>query len=118
MHRPNTIPEKYAAQIADILTTHAGARLSSTGTLYQQLDRESFIRYLSTSQHPEWRFGGLLGSGGKFYGGSRWRVDCYSEDYNKARKATIEATNAALADLYQQFISELEAETAEPEKNS
>lgn len=49
----------------------------------------------------EFRFMGRLGSGGKFYSGALWRVDCYPEQLTEETKEIIQRTNNKLKDLYQ-----------------
>lgn len=76
-----------AEAVYDILQREAGAPAGSV--------RDSFVYIHSTEDCPEFRFGGLLGFGGK-YRAPRNRVDCYQEDETPERLAVIERTNAAL----------------------
>lgn len=58
-----------------------------------------FINYLTQESDwlKEYRFMGLLGSGGKIYiTDSSWKVDCYSEDSNSKREGIINQTNLKL----------------------
>lgn len=61
----------------------------------------AFVQYM-TAQHTlaaaqggrEWRFGGRLGYGGKFYLYEHvWRVNCYPEDINPARRQLMFRVN-------------------------
>jgi hypothetical protein len=83
----------------DILIKYAGVR-ERRGVRY------SFIHHVSCAEHPtdEYRFMGSLGFGGKFRNnlnhGNTPHVDCYPEDETPERLKVIEATNAALAELF------------------
>ena len=64
-------------------------------------DCESFVEYVGKdlSRH-EFRFGGNLGSGGKFHNdGEDWRVSCYAEDWTVERSRTIAQANEELSRL-------------------
>ena len=67
--------------------------------------KADFIFYHVQEPHPhggEWRFGGSLGSGGKFYtptSNDRMYVNCYNSDETPERQATIQQANAQLAAL-------------------
>lgn len=68
--------------------------------------KENFIYQFTQSGHVpgEWRFGGVLGGGGKLYLESeRWRVGCYREDDTPERTAKITAANEVLDVLRQRF---------------
>lgn len=77
-----------ANAVYDVLMAHAGARESW---------RSDFI-HVVTKGGSEYRFQGSLGFGGKYRQKTN-KVDCYQEDETPERLATIEATNAALAQL-------------------
>lgn len=84
------IPQPIANEIYDILVELGGA--------YEHA-RDQF---LAAAAHgiTEYRFGGHLGFGGKFWttkGG--WTVDCYPEDETAGRLATIDDINHRLATL-------------------
>lgn len=82
-------------QCWDILVEHAGA-------LKNQDDRSTFVRAFLAEEHEatEWRFGGTLGFGGKFWrNDGRLYVACYREDETPKRLAVIETVNAQLAAL-------------------
>ena len=92
------LPRTTAEEIFAILTEECGASRDSLG---QGLD--AFARYLGTDSpfSREFRFGGHLGFGGKFYADGRtWRVGCYPEDATPARNAMVERANERLADLH------------------
>jgi hypothetical protein len=88
----------------DILVEHLGA---STG------NKHSFVKaYLETVRPAvEWRFGGRLGFGGKF-----WRnvgtisVSCYTEDNSPERTKLITKVNTLLAELVDDIRKEAEAQ--------
>ena len=91
------LTEANANAAFDVLIEHAGA---SPG------QREEFVANQTYAVVEEFRFGGDLGSGGKFYReaellpdrtlGEVWRVACYPEDRTPERQQTIETTKAAL----------------------
>lgn len=64
---------------------------------------DEFTTYFTESHLSyEWRFGGELGSGGKFYeNGGRWYVGCYPEDASLARSEMIDIANVQLKLLYE-----------------
>lgn len=92
---PLTEADAHAA--FDVLVEHAGA---SAG------QREEFVANQTYTVVEEFRFGGTLGFGGKFYRdvtllpdrtlGEHWRVSCYPEDRTPERQQAIADTNAAL----------------------
>ena len=83
--------KKQANKIYDIMVLDGGANPSN---------RESFVRYVTTEEHIEWRFCGSLGFGGKFNVGSgRIYVSCYTEDETPERRATIQLINSKLEAL-------------------
>lgn len=60
--------------------------------------RQDFVEAWPTI--TEYRFGGLLGSGGKFWiSRNEWFVTCYPEDETPERTAVVGETNAVLAGL-------------------
>ena len=80
----------------DVLVECAGADDKSWS-------RESFIWHISECHRPasEYRFGGLLGYGGKLRNNRCGiYVDCYPEHETAERLATIERTNVRLAALF------------------
>lgn len=88
-----------ANAIYDVLVEHAGAPSGQ---------RTMFVAVQTYSLVYEYRFQGNLGYGGKFWRTTgihredpdlRWSVNCYSEHETPERLATIERTNAALAEL-------------------
>jgi len=62
--------------------------------------RDVFVEYCTTDSdmHKEWRFGGKLGFGGKYYPRDN-KVDCYLENYSDITIALIKEMNQALANL-------------------
>ncbi len=90
------LAEADANRVYDILIRYAGAR--DCADL-----RAQFVHYAGLPlDRKEFRFGGLLGFGGKV----RMRpdrpypfVDCYTTDLNEQREAAIEATNLALREI-------------------
>jgi hypothetical protein len=88
-------PEEVFNKVWDILVEHAGA-------LDRGHYRETFVAAFLTAKHRayEFRFGGHLGFGGKFWRtDNRFYVSCYHEDETPDRLAVIEATNKLLAEL-------------------
>jgi len=84
--------EALTAQLAwNILEEYCGA----TG-------RDAFIRLVTTEDIEEYRFGGLLGFGGKFWP-KQWRVSYYPEDETPEMAEAAHKANEALASL-QRFI--------------
>lgn len=77
-----------AHRIYDLLVREAGARESQ---------RDDFVAYVSTHAHTEWRFGGSLGFGGKFWNSSeRYYVTCYPDEETPERRAIVQRVNEAL----------------------
>jgi hypothetical protein len=86
-----------ADSIYDILVHYAGASPN-------ERDRAMFI-YHQEKGCLEYRFGGLLGFGGKFWtDGGRWRVTCYREDETKEARKILAKTNEVLARLRQAWL--------------
>lgn len=88
-----------AQAIWAILVDHCRARDT-------EQQRDSFIHHFvdrraASSLHlDEFRFGGSLGSGGKFYeDDDRWWIACYPEDTTPEREAVITKVNALLMHL-------------------
>ena len=91
------IPRETAERVFAVIAEECGAR---TGSLGQ--GAEAFVRYVGSASafRQEFRFGGALGFGGKFYNdGGRWRVGCYPEDSTLKREAMIARANERLAAL-------------------
>jgi hypothetical protein len=87
MERP--IPEADCEKIYNIL-------LEAGATEYW---RQDFVMHMSGTTR-EYRFGGMLGFGGKFYNcADRWYISCYPEDRTEARGQMIENINAKLRAL-------------------
>jgi hypothetical protein len=87
-----TLSSAVANQIWTILVEEVRAR---------EEDRSGFIQHQGKGC-TEWRFGGVLGFGGKFWNNSgRWYVNCYPEDLacQPGWVATIVRTNARLESL-------------------
>ena len=81
-----------ANKIYDILIEECGAT---------ERIREMFV-YTMTANNPpiEFRFGGNLGTGGKFYVFSgRWYVSCYPEDRTDEREIAIRFANQKIMTL-------------------
>ena len=79
----------------DILVAHAGA--------YEK-DRDRFVQACLVKDYfgrlTEWRFGGHLGFGGKFWrNDGRLYISCYKEDMTKKAQKIIDKVNALLAEL-------------------
>lgn len=84
--------EQQAEAIAAVLRDTCGWSATHKG------DEEYFVRYVTTSQHVEYRFCGALGLGGKFHiaNGGRWFVSCYPEDRTFVRDTMIQSANRQL----------------------
>lgn len=83
------IPEPDCQKIYDMLL-EAGAT---------ERWRTDFVLHMSGTTR-EYRFGGMLGFGGKFYNPSgRWYISCYPEDRTDERATIIEGINARLRAL-------------------
>ncbi len=95
MHSPS-IDQETAAKIFDILVQECGAVRDSLCHGF-----EPFRTYVEKElDRHEYRFGGALGFGGKFYNsGFEWRVSCYSENLTPQRRAMIEQANLRLEAL-------------------
>lgn len=90
-----TLTDEYAGRIYDILVEYCGALES---------ERPDFIYVQTTELMVEWRFRGLLGSGGKFYRNAGvWYVQCYPEDATEERWSIINRVNLKLLDLHQEY---------------
>lgn len=93
--RPMNLTADEAGAVYDLLVSKCGA--------YAR-DKDGFVHHhadISASWGSEWRFGGLLGSGGKFYVTSnRWYVSNYSEDTGPEENLIIAETNAVLQQMY------------------
>ncbi len=109
--------EAAAHAVWDVLVAHAGANDGNW-------ERNSFVRHQTSTVEREWRFQGVLGFGGKFrrqrvWDGDdyaeRWYVDCYPEDETDARRAAIETTNAALAELTKETTPMNETDVLDPD---
>lgn len=84
-----------ANTVYDVLVKHAGA--SDQG-------REDFVLLEAEEEVNEYRFGGSLGFGGKFWNyRDRWSVTAYPEAVkaHPELQGRIDTTNAALAALKQ-----------------
>lgn len=94
-----TITPEQADAAYTVLVRLAGARDDKD-------DRWAFVHHVARSASPtsEYRFGGSLGSGGKFRNnGNRDNVphvDCYPEDETQVRKDVIERVNMALRGIF------------------
>lgn len=93
-----------ANRVLELLQLHVGA-------LRFELDRQSFL-YLQTGRSgngesgipTEFRIGGLLGFGGKFWNEAHgFRVSCYREDMGPDTLRILTQTNYDLQDLYREF---------------
>ncbi len=85
------LSKESANSIYDILVSMGGAPEDM---------RHDFIYHHCDSKFgcDEYRFGGKLGSGGKYYSSNN-RVDCYTEDYTSETKTLIEDINGYLSGI-------------------
>ena len=85
--------EAVANAIYDILVQDCGAYDGGH-------ERESFVAHQTTEDVIEWRFGGKLGFGGKFWrNAGRIYVNCYREDETPEMRKMIDKANERLAAL-------------------
>lgn len=93
--RPVNLTSEEAGAVYDLLVSKCGA--------YAR-DRDGFILHhadISASWGSEWRFGGMLGSGGKFYVTAfRWYVSNYVENDGPEESLLIAETNQTLQQMY------------------
>jgi hypothetical protein len=84
--------DRVSDRIYTVLVNEAGAINSES----ERIQFRQFRRRHGT----EYRFGGWLGFGGKFWEKEdRWYVSCYPEDFTSHRRNVIEDTNSALLAL-------------------
>lgn len=103
--RIRTINFEYANKIYDVLVEECSA--INGWDDHPMEERHSFCRYLAEDSYGyhEWRFGGLLGYGGKFKNsGHHWYVDCYSEDETPEHLVMIEKANKRLDVLFEEYV--------------
>lgn len=93
-----TLTKSQANRVFDILVEHCGA---------QEGMRDDFVR-TETNGCTEFRFGGSLGFGGKFWNdGSRLYITNYREDETPERNEAMKNANQALSDLVSEWMSAL-----------
>lgn len=92
-------PEEIFNKAWDILVEHAGASKDPD-------NRANFVQAYTTwgknesYSATEWRFGGYLGFGGKFWRtAGRYYISCYSEDKKAKQTKIIEKVNSLLSGL-------------------
>lgn len=88
-------PEEIFGKAWDILVEHAGASTDP-------MNRETFIMAYLAPTYPaiEWRFGGYLGFGGKFWRNNNgYYISCYREDETPKRRKIVEKVNELLKEL-------------------
>jgi hypothetical protein len=91
-----------ALQIWQVLVDVCGATDSK--------DNKSMFLFRQTNDDPpnEYRFGGHLGHGGKFWNEhDRWHVTCYREDETPTTRKLIDIANQALEKLKLEAIHEV-----------
>jgi hypothetical protein len=67
---------------------------------------DDMMDYMVSARHPEYRFQGAVGFGGKLnFDGHRLYVTCYREDETPERLKDIDAANAKLGELTPAFIA-------------
>ncbi len=87
------LPAALASDVYDVLIAHCRAPAA---------DKDHFVRRQAESVIPEWRFGGLLGFGGKFWNAnSSLYVTAYSEDTGPETRLIIAEADRALLALVQ-----------------
>lgn len=91
------LTRREANAVYDILIREAGAD-------NREHWRENFVQCQTTVAPREYRFGGFLGFGGKFWNTNEgWYVTAYPEDYTPDLVRIAERTNLELADLKDSF---------------
>lgn len=97
---PRTMTKDEALAVWRVLVAHCRKREDDH-------ERYSFITYMTSPDPPhEYRFGGALGFGGKFWINHRddtrpdWYVTCYQEDETPETLAMIARANERLAVLW------------------
>lgn len=92
------ITEEQAWKVLDILGEECGH------VVHHQSDAEAFVYRVTKTDCREYRFGGALGSGGKFRNNGNHEntphVSCYPEHETTERLAMIAKANARLAELF------------------
>ena len=82
--------KEFATKVYEALVTHAGAPSAYLPDFVGEMT--------SVSPTSEWRFGGLLGFGGKYRTQSN-KVDSYPEDETPGTRKAIKVCNEALKAL-------------------
>lgn len=93
-----TLTREQADAVYSVLVEECGATDD-----HMSFDRDSFVHYFTNTAHPEFRFQGQLGFGGKCRMDSHHpipRVDYYPEDYSVARENMIDRANARIQELF------------------
>lgn len=103
---PNLLRQRLRMKLAHrtwtILVENLGAR---------EDEREAFVRYLTDPdvEHYEYRFGGILGFGGKLYFSlGELRVGYYPEDRTQEKDAQVAEVNRLLKDLYHEISNQVQ----------
>ena len=95
------IPAEYAIKIYAILVKHCGAP-------NREMERDAFVYCAINRGITEYRICRSLGFGGKFWNNNyKWYVSCYKEDSDPIREKRIEAANAELALLREEYLKTL-----------
>jgi hypothetical protein len=85
------LSREMADKVYDILVDVCGAG---------EYMRDSFVAMQTSEMIYEWRFGGDLGFGGKFWNvNDKLYVNCYPEDNNPERQKMIDEANEKLSKL-------------------
>lgn len=85
---------EWARRVFQILVEEVGAYNNEAG------DQLADFIYHQEDECTEYRFGGMLGFGGKFWSDRVWRVTCYPEDRTPEREAAMARANVRLAALH------------------
>lgn len=91
----NDADRVFYERVWDVLVAHGGAYDGPH-------EKETFVRSYTQNEYKatEYRFGGDLGFGGKFYRGSgRFYVLCYREDQTPEREQILKTINEKIAEL-------------------
>lgn len=88
---------KLNLELAEAIYTIAVEECGARDTIN---DRYDYVRYAVSDDGFEYRFGGMLGFGGKILNsGDRVCITCYPEDRTPDRDAAIERANARISIL-------------------
>jgi hypothetical protein len=114
MRDPDLYNRLFFEEVYDLLVKEVGA-------IDRPDQKTGFVGSFTESRydHHEWRFGGRLGFGGKFWRspyrlGCPFYVNCYQEDSTPEREGVVARANEAISALF--FKHRLKERSLEPER--